>query len=440
MRSPPAIRSDPAMFDAIYDSLCVGRHHVTRRRFLRRVSAGAAAAGLLSFRDALALQASQLRKQGRAMILLWMGGGPSQFETFDPKPNHENGGETKAISTAVPGIQIAHDWEQTAQVMHELALVRSMTNKEGNHPRATYQMHTGYLPTGGVKHPSFGSCVAQQLADPAGELPSVVSIGRTEGAGFLGVGLEPFVVENPGLIPQNVQGRQTDARLRRRLTLLDSLEDEFSRRGAEQPVENQRQLYAKASKLVFSPDTKAFDLSDEPAGVRDSYGETRFGRGCLLARRLVETGVTFVEVRTSGNSWDTHNDNFARVSEQAAEVDPACAALISDLKNRGLLDRTVVLWTGEFGRTPKVNARGGRDHFPRAFNCWLAGGGIKGGQVIGATSDDGTAIVERPVSIADLLQSLCHALKIDGSHENVSPQGRPLKVVDGGQVVRELFG
>lgn len=425
------------MFSAIHEQITLGRHHITRRRFLQGISALGIASGGLSFRDVMALHAAELRQQGRSLILLWMNGGPSQMETFDPKPQHENGGGTKAISTSIPGVQIAQDWEQMARVMQDISLIRSMTNKEGNHQRATYQMHTGYIPTGTVKHPSFGSCVAQQLANPEAELPSVVSVGRTEGAGFLGVDYEPFVVDNPGQIPQNVANLKSTARFERRLALMNRLDQEFAHRGAEQSVENHRQLYGKASKLVLSPQVKSFDFSDEPAATRDRYGSSQFGRGCLLARRLVESGVTFVEVRSDG--WDTHDDNFARVSNNARQVDPASAALISDLKDRGLLERTVVVWTGEFGRTPTVNARGGRDHFPRAFNCWVAGGGIKGGQVLGKTSPDGNTIEDRPVAVADLLQSLCHALKIDASRENISPLGRPLKVVDGGETIHELF-
>ena len=287
---------------------------IRRRRFLQSLSAGAVAAGGVGFSEWMTLHADEIRRQGRALILLWMDGGPSQFETFDPKPRHENGGGTETIATNVPGVRIASGWEQTASVMQEIALIRSMTNKEGNHQRATYQMHTGYIPSGSVKHPGIGSCVAQQLATPDAELPSVVSIGRTVGAGFLGVDYEPFVVNNPGAIPQNVATQQSHSRFRRRLGLLSRLEQDFARRGADAPVRDHQQLYDKASKLVLSPQTEAFNLSQEPAGLRERYGDTQFGKGCLLARRLVEAGVTFVEVRSSG--WDTHQDNFERIREK----------------------------------------------------------------------------------------------------------------------------
>lgn len=423
---------------ARHDHIAVRRHGLSRRSFLHRVSAGAVAAGSLSFVDLVSLQADQLRKEGRAMILLWMAGAPSQFETFDPKPDHENGGGTEVIQTTVPGIRIAKSWEQTASVMDDLAIIRSMTNKEGNHQRATYQLHTGYIPAGSVKHPSFAACVAQQLRDPSLDLPSVVSVGPTEGAGFLGVDYEPFVVQNPGQMPQNVTSPVGTQRLERRLALFDRLESNFAARGGQTVVENQRQLYGKATGLVLSPETRAFDISDEPTSLRDKYGDTNFGKGCLLARRLVEAGVTFVEVRMNG--WDTHDNNFERTTTLAGEVDPAFAALVNDLKDRGMLERTTILWTGEFGRTPRVNARDGRDHYPRVFNSVLAGGGIRGGQVIGASSADGAAVEDRPVSVPDLLCSLCHSLQINARHENISPQGRPMKVVDGGEVVPELFG
>ena len=273
----------------IHDVLNVGQHSVSRRRFLHQLSAGAMATGLFSFRDMISLQAEELRKQGRSLIVLWMAGGPSQMETFDPKPNHDNGGETKVIDTSLPGIQIAEPWHEMAKVMNEIALIRSMTNKEGNHQRATYQLHTGYVPSGSVKHPGFGSCIAQQIANPDAELPSVVSVGATQGAGFLGVDYEPFNVNNPGQMPANVATQRPEPRFNRRLGLLNQLEGEFASRGAETAVTNHQQLYTKASKLVLSPEVKAFDISDEHEDLKASYGDTQFGRGCLLARRLVES-------------------------------------------------------------------------------------------------------------------------------------------------------
>ena len=420
-----------------HENISVGRSGITRRGFLHGVSAAAIAGGTLSFRDVISLQAEELRKQNRSMILLWMAGGPSQFETFDPKRDTDVGGPTKSISTAVPGIQIAEGWEQIAGQMQDLAIVRSMTNKEGSHPRASYQMHTGYLPSGSVKHPSLAANIAQQIGDPESDLPSVVSVGQTQGAGFLGVDYEPFIVNRPGEMPLNVSSTVAAPRYKRRLGLLNQLDGEFADNGGEQVVENRRGLYRKASQMVLSKQTEAFQIDDEPQAVRQKYGDSNFGRSCLMARRLIEAGVTFVEIVCRG--WDTHDNNFERTNQLAQQVDPATAALIQDLKQRGRLDSTLVVWSGEFGRSPRINARTGRDHFPRAFNLLAAGGGIRGGQVVGATEANGSAISDRPVSVSDLFCSICHSLKVDPRHESISPLGRPMKIVDGGEVVSELF-
>ena len=420
-----------------HQNVRIGRRGIQRRSFLHYVSAGAVAAGTLNFRDLMSLQSAELRKQGRSMILLWMQGGPSQFETFDPKPGTDNGGPTEAIETAVAGIRIAQGWEQTAKLMQEIAIIRSMTNREGNHRRASYQMHTGYIPSGSVKHPSLGACIAKEIANPELDLPAVVSVGRSQGAGFLGVDYDPFVVARPGELPNNVANFVATPRYERRLGLLNQLEDEFADHGGRVVVDNHRRLYGKASKLMLSPSVKAFDVSGESNSLKARYGDSNFGRGCLLARRLVEAGVTYVEVAMRG--WDTHADNFERTSNLAAQVDPAMATLIDDLKDRGQLDRTLVVWMGEFGRTPRVNPRTGRDHYPRAFNMALAGGGVQGGQVIGASTDDGTAVKDSPVKVNDLFCSICHSLKVDPRTENLSPLGRPMKIVDGGKVIDKLF-
>jgi hypothetical protein len=414
---------------------------LSRRGFLRGIGLGAAGAAGLSFTDLMALQAVELRKRNMACILLWMAGGPSQFETFDPKPGHANGGETKAISTAVPGIHVASHWEQTAKVMKDLTLIRSMTNREGNHQRATFQLHTGYAPSGTVKHPCFGSVTAAELGDPKFDLPHIVSIGgQTIGAGMLGVAYEPFVVQDPQKPPTNVTLPVPPDRFHRRLGLLRGLEVAgFGSEGGGggDRVREHATLYRQTANMVLSPRMKAFDLEAEDSNLRDAYGRNAFGQGCLLARRLVEAGVTFVEVRSSG--WDTHQNNNERVGTLAGQVDPALASLITDLKRRGRLDSTLLIWMGEFGRTPKINPNGGRDHFPRVFNVALAGGGIKGGQVIGSSSDAGTEVKDRPVNVNDLMTSFCHSLKIDPTKENMSPLGRPIKIVDGGTVVKELF-
>jgi hypothetical protein len=411
---------------------------VSRRRILEAVPATALAAGTIGIADVVRVDAEEIKRQGRSMILLWMAGGQSQFETFDPKPGTKNGGPTQAISTAVPGVQLAENWARTASVLDRFSLIRSMTNKEGNHQRASYQLHTGYVPSGSVKHPSLSASIAEQLSDPKFELPPVVSVGRTTGSGFLGVDYEPFTVRTPGQLPQNVAVPVPSQRYRRRLGLLGQLEGEFAGRGGQAVVANHQKLYKKSSRMVLSENVSAFDIADESDSLKQKYGDTSFGRGCLLARRLVESGVTFVEVVSRG--WDTHLDIFDRIAALAEQVDPAVATLVEDLEDRGLLEKTLVVWMGEFGRTPRVNARGGRDHYPRVFSAAVAGGGVRGGQVIGGSTADGSAVADRPVSVPDLFCSVCHSLKVDPRKEHLSPLGRPMKVVDGGEVVQELFG
>src|SRR5262249_37129869 len=250
------------------------------------------------------------------------------------------------------------------------------------------------------------------------------------------------VVANPAQMPRDVSLPQGVAgkRFDRRLGLLQQLEQDFAEAGGGPRVDDHKALYSNAAQMVRSPRLKAFDLKEEKDSVRDRYGRSSFGQGCLLARRLVEQGVTFVEVESNG--WDTHQDNFGKVKELSAQVDPAFAALIADLKERGLLERTLVIWMGEFGRTPKINNKGdkpGRDHYPRAFNVALAGAALRGGQVIGATSNDGTDVKMRPVTVPDLFCSFYQALKINPRKENMSTLGRPIKLMDKGQAVKELF-
>ncbi len=415
--------------------------NLARRRFLQTIGAGGLAGGIVNWPDLMALKAEELRKKGMACIILWMQGAPSQFETFSPKPGHENGGETKAISTAASGIQISENLPQVARVMDRLCVIRSMSSKEGSHPRATFLMHTGYVPTASVKYPEIGAHIAQQLGDSASELPSFVRIGRSRinaKGGFLGVDYNPYVVDRAGGIPDNAEPATSTKRYRRRLALLDSLETHYAEHGGKQEVAKHRKLYRKSSQMVMSPKMSAFDLSQEPEHIRKQYGDSQFGADCLLARRLVEAGVPAIEI--SVGNWDTHFDNFSRTSDLCGQIDQPFAALIRDLETRGMLDKTLVVWTGEFGRTPRVNGRGGRDHYPRAYNAVLAGGGVQGGQVIGKTDASGESIEDRPVGVSDFLRTICHSLKIDADIEHMSGIGRPIRVVDGGEPVMEAFG
>ena len=411
------------------------------RRQLLRLATSLSSAGIMSFPALVAQGAKQLKRKGKSCILLWMQGGPSQFETFSPKPSHSNGGDTKAIATQVPGIEIAETLPQISTVMQDVCLIRSMNSKEGSHPRAQSLLHTGYLPTASVQFPTLGSHVAHQLGDGADELPNFVRIGRVgrggSGGGLLGVTYDPFVMSDASRMPENTTLATTDRRYRRRLKLRNQLESQFAKRGARQEVENQKELYAKSSRMILSPRMDAFDISQEPKSMQTAYGDTAFGKGCLLARRLLESGVTFVEV-AAGN-WDTHFDNSSRSQSLCQQIDQPYAQLLKDLKQRGVLEKTLVIWMGEFGRTPRINPRGGRDHFPRAFNVALSGAGIRGGQVIGRTNESGTGVIDRPISVSDLFQTFCRALEIDADHENLSGIGRPIKIVDGGTSIDEAF-
>ncbi len=421
----------------------------SRRRLLGGTCA-AAAGGMLpwlpgpGWGTVAALHADELRRRHKACILLWMQGGPSQFETFSPLPGVAGGG-TKSIATAVPGTAFAEHWPETASVADRLAVIRSMTSKEGSHPRATYLLHTGYLPIPGIRHPTLGSIVASRLAAETGaadgDLPPVVRIGARgrsdSGAGFFGARWEPFEIGDPDEPPANTAPRTDAERHRRRLDLADRLGTGFAAR-LPQEAGDHRDLLERASRLIHSPAMEAFDLDRESGAARDLYGAGDFAAGCLLARRLVEHGVTFVEVVCDG--WDTHQDNAERTAALAGRVDRPFAALVRDLSDRGLLDDTLVVWMGEFGRTPQINPRGGRDHFPRSFNAVLAGGGVHGGSLVGRVDSRGVDVTERPVTVPDLFSTFCHATGIDPAVESMAPAGRPIRLVDGGSPVLEIFG
>jgi hypothetical protein len=416
-----------------------GNGAISRRGFLRWAGAGAAGLAGLGGWDWLAAHTGELRKARRACILLWMAGGPSQFETFDPKPGADTQGPTQAIPTAAPGIAIAEHWRKVAGVTRDVTVIRSLTSKEGNHGRATYLLHTSYPPSGGIVHPGFGSTVARELGQADFDLPNFVSIqGQSVGPSFLGVQYAPFVVNNPNRPPDNLAAPVPGNRLHRRLDLLKELEGPFAQSGAADQVKDHQALYQQTAHMVLSPRVKAFNLDAETDKLRSFYGRTPFGQGCLMARRLIEAGVSFVEVQSSG--WDTHGNELPALKKLIPPVDQATAALLTDLKARGLLDNTLVVWMGEFGRMPRINLTAGRDHFPTAFNAILAGAGVKGGQVIGATNKLGTDVAHRPVSVQDLFCTFCKILGIDARKENQSNVGRPLKIVDGGEVVREVFG
>jgi hypothetical protein len=390
-----------------------------------------------------------------------MNGGPSQMDTFDLKPGHANGGPYKEIDTNVPGIKISEHLPKIAQHMDQMALIRSMATKEADHGRATYQMRTGHVPGGPVQYPTLGSLFSKELEQPGAELPNFVSIAPYKffspaayGPGFLGPQYAPLVIGDnqqsifpiPGQQPTNPEDALkvqdidlppgVDAqRSAARVQLLNEMQDDFLEKHSALASESQKSAYQRAVTLMRSSATKAFNLDAEPKALRDRYGRNLFGQGCLLARRLIEKGVPFVEVSlaTAGNltlGWDTHIDNFENVKRLSEVLDPAWATLMEDLKDKGLLDSTIIVWMGEFGRTPKINGQRGRDHWPNSWTTVLAGGGIKGGQVVGKTSKDGMEVTDRPVKVEDLLATVALALGIDIDKKNVSNVNRPIRIVE----------
>ncbi len=378
----------------------------------------------------------------RRCVVLFMHGGASQIDTFDPKPGRPTGGEFRAIESSVSGLRISEHLPQLAARMHRLTLIRSLTAKEGNHERARYLMQTGFVPQGGVEHPSLGAHAARARG-PDGELPGFVAINLPgTGPGYLGAAWGPFVVPDASKPVRNLAPPDglalAPARLDRRVELWRGLEGEFGRAHGSARVAAAREIGERAVALSRSGRLDAFDLSRESAQTRARYGSGRFAEGCLLARRLLEAEVGFVEVGMRG--WDTHQDNFSQVRTLSAELDRAAAALIDDLIASGLWSETLLVWLGDFGRTPRINGNGGRDHFPRVSSVVLGGGPIRAGEVIGASDQDGEDIRERPVTVPELFASLATALGLDAGEVHVTPEGRPVTTVDeAGEPIPELF-
>lgn len=417
---------------------------MTRRHFLGHLTSTTLALPAMQFLGALEANAQHVRKANKSCILLWMGGGPSHMDTWDLKPDSEkNGGPFKPISTSAPGVMISEHLPTVAKQMHHLNLIRSVDSKEGNHDRGTYMMHTGYAPNPTVVHPGFGSVCSYELGEKLANfsLPHCIAVNTPgQGAGFLGMTHSPFMVQNPNAPIANLQPpKGVDlARMTRRVQMLDLVETSFASQRRGQAAVDHGAVYKKTLRMMNSQYTRAFRLDEEPDKVRDAYGRNSFGSGCLMARRLVELGVTFVEVGLGG--WDTHSDAFPTLSKTLLpQLDKAMGSLFADLHQRGILDKTLVVWMGEFGRTPRINQNAGRDHWPKSWSVAMGGGGMKGGKVIGATDKDGVEIVDRPVGVMDLIASMTKAMGIDPTTQYTTPRGRPMKVVDDGKVIDELF-
>jgi uncharacterized protein (DUF1501 family) len=406
---------------------------MNRRTLLQLGTTGALSALTASLLSKRALAAAPAPKATQ-LIVLWMNGGPSQIDTWDPKTG-VTGGKHKAIATKVPGVSIAEHMPKLAAKAEKLCIIRSLASKEGNHQRAQYLLHTGYAPNPTVAHPSLGGWIAKSRGDTETGLPGFISLGGpSHNAGFLGAQYNPYV------IPDAVGPE----RFARREALLKEMEHSFFEQTGDVKVVGREKVYEKAIRMMRTPDVEAFDLSKESDATRTAFGDSEFGRNCLAALRLVSAGVRVVEVTLDG--WDTHQDNFTRTQKQMEILDPAMSSLLTELERRkhaktgaSLLSSTAVLWIGDFGRTPKINGNDGRDHYPGASSCVLAGAGIRTGQVIGATDATGAKVVSDAVTPANLMATLCSLMGLDPASEFITPIGRPITITDHGVPIAKIL-
>lgn len=418
----------------------------------------------LQFLRTIQANAQQMRRNNKSLIIMWMGGGPATIDIWDLKPGRPTGGEFREIETTAQGVRISEHMPRTAQQMRHLAIIRSLTTTEGDHNRGTTLMHTGYTPNPALAFPSIGSVMAQQgpllQGYQATSLPAYISIGGgrgAEGPGFLGMNFAPFTVQNAGAPPENLAARNLTGspqekmeRVHRRQRLFYDLENGFMGAQAEHMKGDERQKYSDASKahkeiyqkafsLVASKDGDVFSFKGEPQRVLDEYGTSGLGRSALLARRLVEAGVSAVEMNMGG--WDTHGQNFTALrTRQLPPVDQAMSALVKDLVDRGMWQNTVLLWMGEFARTPRINQNAGRDHWARCWSIVVGGGAIRGGQAIGATDEDGMSVARDPVRISDVFATVYRALGVDPATQIRDPIGRPFNIAgENGRPINNLF-
>lgn len=408
-----------------------------RRTALKNMALGVTAWSTSSWLPALADVASATGKKPKSVILIWLNGGPATIDLWDLKPGNQNGGSFRKIDTKVPGMQISEHLPGLAAQAADFSLIRSMSTREGDHSRARFVSMTGYTPQGAIKFPAFGSLVAHEF-NVENDIPSYVHIGgrpAITGGGFLGPQFAPFVVggrsrrrgpDNADLKVADLAPVSPDQQAER-LQLQSEL-GSLSTMPTSVVTDALNSARDRALRLMNPQAASVFNLEEEQASVREAYGPGSFGQGCLMARRLVERGVSFVEV--SLNGWDTHSNNFERVKELSQQLDRGCASLLNDLRERGLLKDTLVVCQGEFGRTPRINGQDGRDHWPASWAMMLAGAGIRGGQVIGETSADGAEIKSKPTRTADLMATIFRGVGLDPRKQNMSNVGRPIRLAD----------
>lgn len=421
---------------------------LSRRDFVRRVAATSLGVGLLPAGRAFAAGegASKARNpnvKAKNVIYLYMAGGMSHLDTFDPKPGHEVMGSTGTVASRVDGYHVGEGLQRTSKLMDRFAVVNSMNSTAGAHEQGNYFMHTSYDLRGTIRHPGMGAWLLKYNGKGNETLPGSVVVGnasRHPGAGFFESRFAPLMVTDPeqGLANSKRLESVTETAFNRRITMANDLDKWFHETYQHKSVRAYNDLYDEALKLMKSEDLKAFDLSEESAATRESYGPDTFGQGCLLARRLVENGIRFVEVDLG--RWDTHVNNFVDVPERCDILDRALSALIQDLESKGLLDETLVVLASEFGRTPEINVNEGRDHYPKAFTALMAGGGVKGGTIYGKTDERGAEVIEKKTTIPDFNATIAYGLGLPLDHVLYSPSKRPFTVSHNGQPITELFG
>ena len=380
--------------------------------------------------------------KAKNVIYLYMSGGMTHLDTFDPKTGTETGGPTQTIKTNADGVQLAENLPLLANHADKIAVVRGMSSTKGAHQQGNYFMHTSYAQRATIVHPSMGAWMTRLDGRFNPTLPGAVVVGggsRHPLSGFLSTSHQPLAVGNPNEGLKNVRRLwgMTEEKFEKGLNLSQKLDRSFTQKYNLEKVNAYSDMYDDAVRLMKSKDLKAFDLKEESESTRESYGSDNFGQGVLLARRLVERQVRFVEVQLGG--WDTHQNNFSRVPERCAILDQALSALLDDLSKRGLLEETLVVLATEFGRTPNINVNDGRDHYPKAFSCMLAGGGIRGGQVWGSTDEEGREVIENKVEIPDFNATIAYALGLPLDEIIYSPTRRPFTLSDKGQPLTQLI-
>ena len=393
----------------------------------------------LAMGNTLLANADDLKRRRKSAILLWMGGGPSTMDIWDLKPGAPTGGPFRPIATSGDA-QISEHMPLMAKQMHNMAIIRSMSTREADHGRGRYYMHTGYVPNPNIEHPSYGAVLSHQLNHqrPELEIPPFVTVGGgSVGPGFLGMAWAPFSVNSNGQV-RNLQMGLEDQRLYQRMYALDLIESGFINQRRGSAASDHQKILKKTLNLMTSSQMDAFKVASEPEDVKERYGNTNFGRGCLMARRLVEQGVPFIEVGLGG--WDNHQNIHATLRDtKLPELDKAMSALTEDLEQRGLLEDTAIIWMGEFSRTPRINGNAGRDHWARSWSVVVGGGGMNGGIAVGETNSDGTRVETEPYTSQDVMASVCKALGISLQTTFTSQNGRPMKIANSGKVIKELF-